>query len=123
MLPCYMGSPLFQHITHLSLLHNVCRILRCILKKCLKICMLLRCLHYTKPPFRKNFIRALQLNLPLVLTDIQMLKKSKSEDIPNLLLKVALTAFYLVVFVISVSSAFFFSSFSSGSFSLKKRSW
>ena len=53
-------------------MHNIARQILChILEKCLKVCMLLQDLHYTKPPFQENLIQALRSNLLLVNKDKQ----------------------------------------------------
>ena len=52
MLPWYVESMLLRHISRILLLHNVRQILRHIIEKYLKACMLLRYLHYTKLPFQ-----------------------------------------------------------------------
>ena len=61
MLPWYIGSMLFQHTNHLSLLHNVFQILHHILEKRLKSCMLLQHLHYKISPFQKKYIQVNQI--------------------------------------------------------------
>ena len=74
----YAGST-YIHVVHLFLLDKVHQILRHILKKCRKACMLLSYLLYIKSPFLKNLIRALQSNFSLVHKDTQMLKKAKTQ--------------------------------------------
>ena len=80
MLPWYMGSMLLHRTTRLSLLYNNHQILRCILVKCLKACMLLRYLHYTKFAYQKNLIQALQNIFCKSIRKYRMLKKVKTEN-------------------------------------------
>ena len=98
---------LLQRTTHLSLLHNNRQILRRILVKCLKACMLLLYLHYTKFAYQKNLIPALQsIFCKSISENTECLRKSKPKIIANLLPKAFLIAVSLFVTSITLPSAF-----------------
>ena len=96
---------LFQHTNHLLLLHNVRQTLHYIVEKCLKACM---CCDIPTTQYHSIFSEEFKSSILLFDKDIQdAQKKSKSKGIANLLPKVFLVAFSLVVTVIDVPSAFF----------------
>ena len=102
MLPWYMGSTLFQHATHLLPLYNVRQILHHDLEKCLKACVLLKNLRYTKSPSQKPYIQIFFKSIRIY----RVLKKVKIQSYCKPFTKICLTAFSFVVNITAVTSAF-----------------
>ena len=103
MLPWYMRSTLFQHATHLLPLYNVPQILHHDLEKCLKACVLLKNLRYTKSPSHKPYIQIFFKSIRIY----RVLKKVKIQSYCKPFTKIYLTAFSSVVNIIAVPSALF----------------
>ena len=103
MLPWYMGSTLFQHASNLLPLHKVRQILHHDLEKCLKACVLLKNLRYTKSPSHKPYIQIFFKSIRVY----RVLKKVKIQSYCKPFTKIYLTAFSSVVNIIAVPSALF----------------